>query len=285
MTPDDGHVPLITFTALAIGGAGIVATAALLAPGGGGRLNPPIAAFGLGLLAAGLAVSVLHLGRRDRSHLAARGLTTARGPGTLVARPSAISIEGLLGVAVVALGILALALPVPPGAQPYVAAATGLAAAAFLLSIGQVYNVRGHLTWTGPAVFTPVTGGMAFGAMLWAGVAREPVGPAVVVVVAVDTLVHFLRWRRVTVVALECPDAAGTWFDRRHELLAARFLLLDALPLVSLFVWPSPVAALIAGAGLTVDRLGFYALALANRTETEIARVERHLGAGDPSGM
>lgn len=280
MTQDDGHVPLIAFTALAIGGAGALAVAALHTIGAG--LSRPIAVLGLGLLASGLAVSLLHLGRRDRTHFAARGLAPARGPGALLARPSAVSIEGLLGAATVAVGGVALTTWLPAWSEPYLAGALGMTAAAFLVSVGQVYNLKGQLTWTGPAVFTPATGGLAFGAVLVAGVAQEPVTPVVVVVVAVDTLVHFLRWRRITAVALENPDPAGPWFERRHELLAARFLLLDALPLASLFAWPSPVAALIAGAGLAIDRLGFYALALPDRTETEIARVERRLDRGNP---
>ncbi len=283
MTRDEGHGPLVGFTALAIAGAGTLAALALL-PATAAVMQRTLA-LGLGLLFVGLALSLVHLGRKDRSFMAARGLWPVHGPGTLVARPSWISIEGALGVLTIAMGALCLIPAVPPPARPYIVALTGMAAAAFLLSVGQVYNIKGQQTWTGAAVWTPATGGLAFGSALWASAVHEPVAPLVVAIVAADTLVHFLRWRRVTAVSLARPDTDAPWFDRRHELLAARFLLLDAFPLISLFVWPSPVAPFVAVAGVWVDRFAFYALALPDDTEAEVARVERRLDDGTPHGL
>lgn len=283
MTRDEGHGPLVAFTALAIMGAGTLAVVALLP--GPDAVERRAAMLGLGLLAGGLALSLVHLGRKDRSLLAARGLRPVRGPGTRVARPSWISIEGALGAATVAIGALGLIPAVPDVVRVNALNVAGIVGAAFLLSVGQVYNIKGQLTWTGAAVWTPATSGLAFGAIALAAVVRDPVTPLVVAIVAADTLAHFLRWRRVTAVSLERPDTDAPWFGRRHELLAARFLLLDAFPLVSLFVWPNPVAAFMAIAGIFVDRLAFYALAMSDRTDAEVARVERRLDDETPHGL
>lgn len=283
MTRDEGHGPLVAFTALAIMGAGTLAAVALLpAPA---ALERRAATLGLGFLVAGLLASLVHLGRKDRSALAARGLMPMRSPGMSVARPSWISIEGALGAATVAIGVFCVSPAVPDPARVNALNVAGLVALAFLLSVGQVYNIKGQLTWTGAAVWTPATSGLAFGTIALAAAVRDPVTPLVVAIVAADTLAHFLRWRRVTAVSLERPDTDAPWFGRRHELLAARFLLLDAFPLVSLFVWPSPLAAFMAVAGIFVDRLAFYGLAMPDRTESEVARIERRLDDDTPRGL
>jgi hypothetical protein len=76
-------------------------------------------------------------------------------------------------------------------------------------------------------------------------------------------------------VAIEHSGHLGPGFDRRHELLVGRFFLFDVVPALILFVHPSPIAVVVSGLGLVVDRLGFYALAFQLRTEAAIGRVER----------
>ena len=50
-------------------------------------------------------------------------------------------------------------------ASPIATAAAGVVNAAFLVSIGLVYRVRGQRTWRGCSAATPLTGGLAFGAI------------------------------------------------------------------------------------------------------------------------
>ncbi len=270
MSHDDGHGPLVVFTSLAMAGAGTLAAWAWAVRAG--AVWPAVPWAGVALLAAGLATSSWHLGRRDRAHFAARGL--GRSP---------ISHEGALGVLTVAAGFVTAVGLAGAWAGGALSAATGLLAAAFLLSVGLVYHVGGQLTWTGFAAATPLTAGLAFGAILIDSTAGAN-GPATITLAAIgiDAFVYSQRWRRVAQVAIDHASALPPAFDRRHELLAARFLLVNALPCISLFVWPTPLSAAIAGAGLVVDRIAFYGLALQHRTEVEIRRVEALLDRGDP---
>lgn len=283
MTRRAGHVPLVVFTTLAITGAGAIAWAGLSR----GRSTPPdptVHGLGLGLLALGLAVSVLHLGRRDRAHLASRGLARVSGPGGFTPGFSAVSAEGALGLATLVFGTISLFEVVPAWMIPYAGGFAGSLAIVFLWSIGHVYDLPGQVTWTGPSAYTPASGGVAFGAILAASLARRPDLFMVVLAVAADTFVFLLRWRRITILALDGPAEESSWFERRHELLAARLLLLDAIPLIMTFVWPTPLAALVAAAGILVDRSGFYALERQHTTEREVDRVERVIGGSGPTG-
>jgi DMSO reductase anchor subunit len=271
MSHDDGHAPLVAFTSLAIAGAGIVAAAFSGLYARDGLVEA--AWLGLALLAAGLAVSMLHLGRRDRAHLAASGLFR-----------SAISNEGALGVLVCVAG-LAAAAGLAGSASPMVQRAAALVAVAFLASIGLVYRLGGQLTWGGVSALTPVTAGLAFGAVVADSLPPPHVASTLTLAaLGADAFTFAQRWRQVTTVAMTVPVGRGPWFERRYELLAARFLLLDAFPCVGLLVWPTPLVALIAAAGLAIDRFGFYALAAQHRTEVEVARVERYMDSPPPPG-
>jgi DMSO reductase anchor subunit len=263
---NDGHRPLVWFTSLAIAGAGAVAA------GTSGLYGAPASRLaliaGLVLLAAGLAVSVGHLGRPERATRAARGL-----------RRSPISLEGALGGATLALGATAW-FGVLPAASAWITLSACVAACLFLASVGLVYRLGGQLTWTGFSATTPVTAGLAFGAVFVNSLPPEGAAvTATLVVLAIDAVVFSRRWRQVLQVAIEHAGHLGPGFDRRHELLVGRFFLLDVVPAIILLVHPTPVAAAVAGLGLVVDRLGFYALAFQHRTEAEIGRVE-HLMDG-----
>ncbi|MDO8836603.1 MAG: DmsC/YnfH family molybdoenzyme membrane anchor subunit [Vicinamibacterales bacterium] len=263
----DGHGPLVAFTSLAITGAG--ALAAATAGVFDARACRIAAWLGLVLLAAGLVTSLRHLGRRDRAHFAIRGLLR-----------SPISHEGALGALTVGLGLVAAsgmaAGLASPAAGPVVRGATAVLAILLLVSIGLVYRLGGQLTWGHFSAATPLTSGLAFGAILIDSLPPPHlVSTVTLVVIGIDAFVFSQRWRRIVQVSIDHADALGPAFDRRHEWLAARFLLVNALPAVSLFVWPTPLAALIAAAGIVVDRMAFYGLGLQHRTEVEIARVER----------
>jgi DMSO reductase anchor subunit len=276
MTTDEGHIPLVVFTTLAVAGAGVLTVSALSFQDAE-RVNNTITVLGLVLLAAGLTTSLLHLGRKDRAFLSARGLFPMRSANHQTKPPSLISVEGLAGTVTLVLGTITVVGILPAWIQPHARVAAAISAAGFLLAVGGVYHLQGQLTWTGASAVTPLTGGIAFGAILAGSVSSQPAGSVVVFAVAIDAFAFLLRWRHVTALGLEQPQGEGPWFERRHELLAARFLLVDAVPLFTLFAWPTPLAAVIAAAGLAVDRFGFYALAIQHTTEAEIGRVERLL--------
>lgn len=258
----DGHGPLAWFTSLAIAGAGAIVSGAVgLYAADASRLA---LIAGVVLLAAGLVISVGHLGRRERAPYAARGMAH-----------SPISREAMLGGLTVVLAVLALAIPGIASSQ-WMRWGAAVAAGGFLVSVGLVYRIGGHLTWTGASAITPLTAGLAFGTVFADSLPpSHAVSTVTIAALALDTLIFSRRWRQVLQVAVDHPSTLGAGFDRRHEWLAGRFFLLDVVPCVLLFLWPGPLAAACAGAGVIVDRAGFYALAFQHRTEAEIGRVER----------
>ena len=274
MTDTAGHRPLVAFTSLAIAGAGLVSACALsqalqgYAPAWG-------LAAGVILLAAGLLVSVGHLGRRRRAPLAVHG-----------AGRSALSNEVLLAGAALGLAMVAGGLAWAGGVSGGVVAAAGVVNALFLLSVGLVYRLEGQLTWQGFSVLTPLTGGLAFGAIVLGSLAgADGAMRWVLLLPAIDALVFSQRWRDISNIPYSAAMLASAWHLRRTQLLAARFFLLDAVPFFVLAVSPSPVAIVLAAIGLALDRIGFYALALQQTTEHEVASVESRLEAmGERTG-
>ncbi len=270
--PAAGHASLVAFTSLAIAGAGIVVAAASL---GVARHLPTPAAFAAGalLMATGLAVSLAHLGQKQRAARAARG-----------AGRSPLSNEAI--AAMLALGCAALAAVLGSVGRPSTGprAIAGLTSAAFLLSIGLAYRLRGQHTWQGPTVFTPLTGGCAFGAIAVQSLAVSgETLSGTLLFMAIDALVFSQRWREV--VAVNVPDSTSTgwWWPHRIQWLGARFFLLDVGPCVLLAMWPTHLAAVVAAVGLVLDRVTFYALAVQHTTEHEVAVVESLIRVGSDS--
>jgi hypothetical protein len=105
---------------------------------------------------------------------------------------------------------------------------------------------------------------------------------ATLLLVAIDALLFSLRWRAVAGIAVSEAARANPWMVRCTQLLAARFFLLDVMPLILLAGLPTFLAAFVAAAGLFVDRFGFYALAVQHTTEYEVAAVEMQIAALDP---
>jgi len=258
----DGHGPLVAFTSLAIAGAGLVAAAT------GFELIYhhvwfPAVITGTLLLGAGLGLSIAHLGRKERAPLAVRGagrspLSNEVGMAVLaLAGDVAVSALGLNGQHVLAVTVV-----------------SGVLNAVFLLSVGLVYHLPGQRAWRGFSVLTPLTGGLAFGAVVIQALSVSGgVFAGAFLLVAVDALVFTQRWRELA--GIRVPDAlvpGSSWLSR-DRLLGARVFLLDVVPFF-LLVWPSPLAAAFAAAGLVADRMGFYALALQHTTELEVASVE-----------
>jgi DMSO reductase anchor subunit len=226
---------------------------------------------GVLLQAAGLAISLAHLGQARRAALAMRG-----------AGRSALSNEVILAPLALACGTLVAANGVWGRPMPALTVIAGVVNALFLLSIGLVYRVRGQRTWRGSSAFTPLTTGCAFGAIAIQSVSIGDGGGLNVVVlfVLLDSALFVQRWRDVAAVRIPAASLSGFWMSHRHQLLGARFALLDVLPLALLLAWPTPLAAVVAAAGLLMDRAGFYALAFQHTTEHEVAAVEDLMTVG-----
>jgi len=262
MTDTAGHRPLVAFTSLAIAGSGIVSACALAHVLHGRAPAGPLAA-GVILLAAGLVVSFGHLGQRRRAALAVRG-----------AGRSALSNEVILagtacGLAMVAGG---LAWAGAPSGAAVIAA--GLVNALFLFSVGLVYRLEGQLTWQGFSALTPLTGGLAFGAIVLGSSAGADGAMRWLLLPAIDALVFSQRWRDIAAIPYSAPMLASAWHRRRSQVLACRFFLLDVAPFFMLAVAPGPLAIVAAATGLALDRIGFYALTVQRTTEHEVAAVE-----------
>jgi hypothetical protein len=150
------------------------------------------------------------------------------------------------------------------------------------MSIGLVYRLPGQLTWQGFSAVTPLTGGLAFGAItIQSTLASGGVYVGTLLFIGIDALLFSQRWRDIAGIAFSERMLADRWHARRTQLLAARFFLLDVVPFFLFFGVASPVAIPVAAAGLALDRIGFYALALQHTTEREIEEIEAKIAAAD----
>ncbi|RPJ74833.1 MAG: hypothetical protein EHM24_05375 [Acidobacteria bacterium] len=259
--------PLVVFTTLAIMGAGTL-TAPLVA----GLVSTSTAAaqpvmwLGSVLLAAGLAVSLAHLGRPVRAPLAAARL--GRSP---------LSTEVVLGGLTLSSGLL---VALRPYELPAVTLLTALLAVSFLAALGLVYRLPGQQTWHGAVVFVPLTMGLGFGALTLAGMwdgSVVTVGAVAAIVLAADTVLFLIRrftlaWPRVPIVPRH-----PALYEHRNLLLASRFALVAVVPGMLVLGGLTKGAAGSLGLGILLDRLMFYGFAAQHTTEAEIASVEGSL--------
>lgn len=255
--------PLALFTGLAGAGAALLlAPFASFAAGHGLAAAAPLAWQGLALVGAGLAVSLSHLGRPLRAPLAARHLGQSR-----------LSAEVVLALATAGAGAAVLAWPSSPAAALVSAASASL----FLLSLGLVYALPGQHAWGGPSVAIPLSMALPLAVLGFATVDTELAGPWRVTVAALlgaDLALFAWRARRLGPVPFGHTPAHPGLFARRRVLLAARVALVTFAPLwLTLSGHPFAAAATLA-AGMLVDRVGFYALAVRHTTEGEIEAIE-----------
>lgn len=263
--------PLAVFTALSVVGAGLLTVPALATLGIAPTLPSPVRFMlpGCAVLAAGLLVSLAHLGRPWRSAFALARIGRSR-----------LSSEVALASATLAAGVAALVVPAPSPAGVWLPA---VCSAAFLVSLGLVYHLPGQPAWRGGVLLTPLVLGTTLG-LLALGAASDTVTPrlatAAVVGLAADLLVFVTRLRKLSVLgpagtpgpftAVSYPAA----HRRKATLLAARFALADLLPCVLLLAGQAAASAAALALGILVDRLAFYLLAVRQTTEAEIAGVE-----------
>jgi DMSO reductase anchor subunit len=259
--------PLIVFTALAILGAGLLATP-IFAWAIAGTPAPAAGALPWGtlLLGAGLAVSPAHLGRPLRAPLAPLGLGRSRLSAEIV----------FAGVAL----LCGAAAAIFHYVSPLLDIAAALAAVAFLVTLGLVYSLPGQLTWRGAVAGMPLSSGLGFGAVSLAGLwgdAVVAVGSLAAPALAVDTGLLVLRRAAIVYPRAALSPRYPALFANRQLLLSARFTLVDILPGICLLAGLPALAAGLLALGILVDRLSFYGLACQHTTEAEVTRIEELL--------
>ncbi|MCX6543961.1 MAG: dimethyl sulfoxide reductase anchor subunit [Acidobacteria bacterium] len=267
------HAPLVWFTSLAIGGAGIIAAAAWHM-----RTDLPSQAVALAAgavaLGAALIVSTLHLGRKTRAPLVARGVGR-----------SELSREVLLAGATLGASIALLVMHWQGHPVAWLKFAAAATAVLFLLSIGLVYRLGGQRTWHGATVLLPLTTGLVCGEVFLLAIGSAALRGISVAMwaIAADAAVFVVRRWSLARSAFPLTEQ-GTDANRFLKLSDARPFLFNVLP--SLFlIWHAAGFALLAVAmGLVLDRWAFYALADQHTTEAEIARVEDVIERGSRFG-
>ncbi len=259
--------PLAVFTTLAIMGAGTL-TAPLVAGivSSSTATAQPVMLLGSVLLAAGLAVSLAHLGRPARAPLAAARFGR-----------SWLSTEVVLGGLTLASGII---VALRPYELPGITLLTAVMAVSFLAALGLVYRLPGQQTWHGAVVFVPLTTGLGFGALTLAGIwdgAIVAVGAVAAVLLAADTVLFVIRRFTLTWPRVPFTPRHPAMYEHRNLLLAARFTLVAVIPGMLVLGGLPKGAAGSLGLGILLDRLMFYGFAAQHTIEAEIASVEARL--------
>jgi len=260
---------LVLFTALGVAGGGIGAASLLRA-----ALSwmPPhltrIEAVALSaLLGIGFLISAGHLGKPLRGPLVIRRFGR-----------SALSNEVIaLGVALFG-GLSAVGLPSTHPLQGMVDLVAVLGSVAFLLAVGAVYHLPGRPTWRGIVVLQPLVLGVAWGLLRMVGsLEGASTGTwvrALWVTLLLDGVLVLLRnaamERAGRVAAPSYPRA----FRRRGLVMGARLSLSALLTPLALLGGRWGIALCALSLACLLDRFGFYALAVRETTESEMARVE-----------
>lgn len=267
------EAPLVAFTSLAIAGGGLAAgrlPLSILGIAGWtpGRMEAGSVAL---LVGVALAVSLLHVGRRGRMLQALR--RTGRS-----ALSTEVAFAGLTASAAFAFFAL-----------PITGRSTGLASllwsvAAFsgfgmLIAIAWVYTLPGQLSWGIAATPSPVVLGLVFGILARMKPEAQNVHSTAAIVtiaalLAVEGLLYALRWRLLEHKHNWGAPAYTGFFEARRTVLFARLLLASVLPPFAVLFGAYGAAQGVLALGIPIDRFAFYALALRQTTEAEVARIE-----------
>jgi DMSO reductase anchor subunit len=271
-------LPLVAFSGLAVPAAGTLIGLALLVPAAGaGPEAVRAAALGAAVaLAAGLVLSLGHLGRRERMLLALRGLGRSR-----------LSAEvGLAGLTLVtALAVAASAGPGTSPPPPLLLSLGGTAGLLLLAALAWVYALPAQPAWNGPAIPAPVLLGLAWGLLtvpeLLTGPPFDPTAP-LAAVLGTDLICFVLRLRRIRRSVAGATAAWPHLMRRRAALALLRLAVVDLLPF-SLAAAGAVVAAVgVLATGIFLERVLFYGFALKQTTEAEVDRMEALMqGASD----
>lgn len=263
-----GEAPLVVFTAMAIPGAGMLAAGLLVRLGG--VTDPGYARLVMKLSAAlvggGIAASIGHLGRRSRAHLALRRVGA-----------SMLSSEVLLAAATLGFALAGFAVR-GQVLSPLLQSTAEVCGMLLLIALGSVYDLKGQHGWRGPAARIPVVQGTAFGMLAltaFSGMQTALMRPAAVAFILMDVLFHRLRWRRLDPERFTGEPAHPAIFAKRRPLLRLHLIAGDLLPLIALLSGATRPAVALFAAGIVLDRVLFYGLALQHTQEAEIGHIER----------
>jgi len=260
------ETPLVLFTALVITGAGLPAGHFSAWALGLTSWTPNRwrATCALIVLATGLLISLLHLGRPARLAYALR--RTGRSP---------LSTEVVLTLLTVVPAGAALFLP-DRQAGTLLWALVAVAAPGLLLALGWVYQLPGQLSWRGTVTLSPLLLGLATGFLAQAASAQDNARLmfAAIVFLATDAACFALRWK---VMKWDSSLGQPTYphlFLARRRIMILRIIDVVLLPAFFILAQAPTIALSILAFGIFFDRFAFYALAVRETTEAEVARVE-----------
>lgn len=217
------------------------------------------------VMAAALLFSLLHLGRPLRMARALVGFQT-----------SYLSWE--IGFAV---GFLFLAvgswllLPSDAGSWTWLAACC--CSLAFFAALGQVYRLRGQLTWGYRTSLPTLLLGTASGLIIiQLALPEVDMLSLAALLLGIDIVLLLTRWRGYAEAARTGRPDHPVLFAARTWILVTRGVLADLMPL--LYLLAPGGDPLTAGSflffGLLSDRTAFYGLSVRRSTRSEMARVE-----------
>jgi hypothetical protein len=154
----------------------------------------------------------------------------------------------------------------------------GVGCLTLLLLIGAVYRIPGQLAWEGWVALQPLFTGVAWG-LMWVVLESESGSgidllPALWMALLADAVFSASRWVRLEPAHERGEKVHPGAFRRRRLLLVGRLSLSSLLSpafLLAGFLTPGLLAF---SAALLLDRYAFYALAVRQTTEAEVARVE-----------
>jgi DMSO reductase anchor subunit len=269
-----GHheLPLILFTALGVAGGGIGAAGLLRATLSWSLplLTRTESLVLTALLGIGFLISAGHLGKPLRGLLALRGIGRSALSNEIVA----------LGVTLAG-GVLGAVLAPTHPLQWVFDLLACAGSVAFLLAVGAVYVLPGQLAWRGPVFLQPLVLGITWGLLLGGA---DPVGlgagtvlRTLWVALLLDGVLVLLRTAAVERAGKVGASAHPHAFRLRGVVMGIR-LALSALatPLALLSdQWGLALCAL--SLACLLDRFAFYALAVRETTDSEVARVEAML--------
>jgi DMSO reductase anchor subunit len=262
----------VLFSALTITGAGLLAGHFAAWALGLTAFTPKRCTAGVAtiLLAAGLLLSLLHLGRPARLVYVLRRV--GRSP---------LSTEVILALLTT---LSAAAAQLLPFRQTASALLWGLAAAAspgLLLALGWVYRLPGQLSWRGAVALSPLLLGLATGFLAHASSAEENARfmSAAFALLAADATAFAMRWKVMKRDPAPGQPVHPALFSVRRRILILRLMDVTLLPAFFMLAQAPMVALFVLAFGIFFDRFAFYALAIRETTEAEIARVEHFLSS------
>ncbi len=258
-------VPLVFFTVMAIAAAGLMIGIAGMLPAG-------IVWRGIGrdflltlaLAGIGIAISFLHLGRRERFLRATAGI-----------KHSWLSREVIAaGVFFISTGCGYIFMKIGHAALSDLAVtATVIAAVYMTWTIGMVYNIPGRFTWEGfPNTAAPLVTALLLGSYRLILFSRKPL----------FEWLFFLLWLVDFLLALSRAQVFRSRMENKYTFVFPYLLfptrvghmvrLVSSFSMMTsaIFSWSSPILFLIVG-NIILDRLCFYAGVVEVSPKSEMA--------------